>query len=685
LSSKAIARTLAAVIIVVIVVAVVAGAYFMSQNQTTQTQTTAGTTAANFQGSDTIVIETIGQPDQLDPALEPTTRSAVVTQILYETLVFFHGDRADQPVPWLAQSWDISPDGLTYTFHLRSGIKFSDGTPFDANAVYYSMMRNMIIDDPNSLAWAQLQVVRGGANYSKSYNNAGPSAPNGYGDTYTKGELQDFLNAKPIEVTDPMTVVFHLERPYIGFLYVLGSLSGAIISPTAYKAHWTAPTDGRPYLDGITAGDYNDQLNPWAISNAVGTAAYTLKSWDKASQVLVLARNEAYWGGPYNRGIPPVKNVIIKGVDDPNTRILDFKGGAADILGEPSIISSTLPGGLVYQFVDKNTWLTQHKLVSTSPDYQIFPQQGLWSQFNTNNVGFNWKILGADHKPVAFQPLSDVRVRKALVLSFNRTAFVHDFFQDFALPASQIIPPGMFGYDPTIQPTPYDPATAKQLLIDAGTHPTTPANAFSPKNPQTIEFEYILGYLDQENAASILANTVNSIAADTGLYAKVVGYAGTQLHALRRNHQLQVFFLGWYVDYVDPDDFLVPFASGTSGYFPPWMSYNNPNITALVEQQASISDPAQRIKVISQIERMINNDWAYLWLDYGSSFSISRSWIHERANASVATGIDHYNPVLYGIYPAELVKGSSTSQVIAPTFLTQLIVLATPTNPTKWF
>jgi ABC-type transport system substrate-binding protein len=541
----------------------------------------------------------------------------------------------------------------------------------------------MIIDDPDSLAWAMQQVVRGGQNYSKSYNNAGPSAPNGYGTTYTQGELQDFLNAKPVEVIDPMTVAFHLERPYAGFLFVLASIGGSIVSPTAYKAHWTAPTDGRCYVDGITCGDYGDQLNPWAVSNAVGTGTYALKSWDKAGQVVVLVRNENYWGGPYNRGVPPIKNVIIKGVNDPNTRILDFKTGTADILGEPSLISSTLAGGLVYEFVDKNTWLTQHKLVSLSSDYQVFPTNGLWAQFNTNAIGFNQNIRGADHKPVAFQPLSDVRIRKALVLAFNRTAFVHDVLQDFALPASQIVPPDMFGYDPTIQPTPYDVATAKQLLLDAGSHPTVAANAFSPQNPKSIEIEYILGYSDQESAAVLLANAINSLSSTTGLSAEVVGWSNSQFRSLRHNHELQVYGVKWYVDYVDPDDFLVPFASGTSGYYPILMSYNNPNVTALVTQQASISDATQRTKVISEIENMVNNDYPYLWLDYGSSYSVSRSWIHERANASVSTGIEKYNPVMYGIYPAELVKGSGTAQVTAPTFLAQLML---PTNlaiPTK--
>ena len=295
----------------------------------------------------------------------------------------------------------------------------------------------------------------------------------------------------------------------------------------------------------------------------------------------------------------------------------------------------------------------------------------MWPVFNTNFIGFNQKIRGPDRKPQAFQPFSDVRVRKAFTLSFNRTAFIHDVQQDFAIPATQIIPPGMFGYDATIQQTPYDPAQAKQLLLDAGAHPINPANAFGPKNPQTVEITYNLGNTGRETAATIIANTINSMASDTGLYARVTGLAWPQFLANVRARQSQLFFLGWVVDYVDPDDFLVPFAHGTAGTFAIRMGYNNPNVTKLIDQQASITDKTQRLQVITQIEHMTNDDWAFLWLTYGTQFQLARSWIHELANASIASGVENYNSAIYGFYFYELTKGAKMSPANAtqPSFL----------------
>jgi len=660
LSSKAITKVQAAIVIVVIVAAVAAGAYFTIPRGPVRPTTTS----VQVQNPDTFIEETIGQPDTLDPATDYETAGGAIIQNVYETLLFFKGDRADQVVPWLAKSYDLSPDGLTYTFHLRSGITFTDGTPLDADAVYFSLMRAMIMDDPDGPAWTMLQVIRGGASYSKQYNNAGPSAPDGYGDTYTQAEVDDLVNAKPVEVLDPMTVAIHLERPYAGWPFIMAFSVTAVVSPTAIKANWVAPTDGTGYLEGMTAGDYHNELNPWPAENMVGTGPYKLKSWDKATQTVILERNENYWGGPENRGLAPIPNVVIKGIDDANTRILDFKAGQADVAGVP------VTGGLIFQFVDKDTWFSTGTLKVLSPEFQVYPQcppsepvQGkcLWPVFSNFFMGFNQKIRGADRQPQAFQPFSDVRVRKAFTLAFNRTAYINDVLEGFAIPSSQIIPPGMFGYDPNMAPTPYDPDQAKQLLMDAGANPTSPDNAFSPDKPKTIEISYNLGNTARETAATIIANTINGFASDTGLYARVVGLAWPQFLASVRARQSNVFFLGWIVDYVDPDDFLVPFAHATAGTFAIRMGYNNTEVTNLIDEQATIADAAQRQQVINQINQKVADDWAFLWLTYGTASQVSRAWVHERAGASVAGGITSYNQAIYGYYFYEIEKGGQAS------------------------
>jgi peptide/nickel transport system substrate-binding protein len=599
-----------------------------------------------------IVEETVGQPTGLDPATDYETAGAAIIQNVYETLLFYNGASSDQVVPWLAQSYEVSSDGLTYTFHLRTGISFSDGTPFDANAVYFSLMRSMIIDDPNGPAWAMLQVVRGGQSYSKQYN--GKSL---YGSTYTWAELNDFVNAHPVEVIDPTTVAIHLDHEYSAFASVLAFSVAAIVSPTAFKQHWTTPTGGTPYITGATAGDWGNQLNPWPASNMVGTGPYLLQSWDKSTQTLTLIQNGNYWGGPAGRGLAPIPQVVIKGVNDVNTRVTDCQTGATDICSIP------VTGGSIFQFADQNIWSSQHNLVSLSTAYNVYPKTGLWSTLTTTFAGFNQNILDANSQlPASFQPFQDVRIRRAFTLSFDRNAYLNGI-QGFEIAATQIIPAGMFGYDPTIQPTPYDPDTAKQLLLDAGANPLNANNAFSPSNPKTVTITYNTGNTVRQTIATLIANAVNAYAADTGL--TVMTQAGLAWRSAG------MFLSGWTADYDDPDDFLIPLADGNTGYFATTMSYNNPTVTSLIDQQATITDTTQRLQKITQIENLVNGDWAYLWMTYGYTYAISRSWLQERPNAYVAGGIQTRNPVIYGYYFYEI-QISTAQPFVSGTFLVLL-------------
>ncbi|HVO41195.1 MAG TPA: ABC transporter substrate-binding protein, partial [Aggregatilineales bacterium] len=79
-------------------------------------------------------------PSGFDPHINQSSELGIVLRSVYDTLVYRDPD-TKQIVPGLAESWEISPDGLTYTFHLRSGVRFQDGTPFNADAIAYNFDR----------------------------------------------------------------------------------------------------------------------------------------------------------------------------------------------------------------------------------------------------------------------------------------------------------------------------------------------------------------------------------------------------------------------------------------------------------------------------------------------------------------------------------------------------------------
>jgi peptide/nickel transport system substrate-binding protein len=155
---------------------------------------------------------------QLEPTnLDPTTGGAAaairtVTDLnIYNGLTRIDKDGAVQPD--LATTWDISPDGLTYTFHLKTDVKFNDGTPFTADDVKWTLDRDRAAD-------------------SKS------------------AQKQLFANIKQVDVVDPATVKVTLTQPQGDFLYDMGWGDAVIVSQKTAETNVTTPVGTGPYQLG---------------------------------------------------------------------------------------------------------------------------------------------------------------------------------------------------------------------------------------------------------------------------------------------------------------------------------------------------------------------------------------------------------------------------------------------------
>ena len=185
-------------------------------------------------------------------------------------------------VPSLAESWDISDDGLEYTFHLRQGVKFHNGNDFTAEDVAYTFHRML--------------TVEGGVNTEFIDQIKGA-------DELLAGET-DTLEG--VEVVDDYTIKVTLKVPFAGFLASISSPGVSIYDSEATEA----------------AGDQFG-MDP-AVT--VGTGPFEFSSWSFNNQ-LVLTRNEDYWKGA--SGLP---GVVIKIIPDTETQSMMFESGELDIL-----------------------------------------------------------------------------------------------------------------------------------------------------------------------------------------------------------------------------------------------------------------------------------------------------------------------------------------------------------------
>ena len=194
-------------------------------------------------------------------------------EMLYETLVNITADGYEG---CLAESWDISEDGKTYTFHIRDGVKFSDGEVCDANAIKANF--DAIIENKDRHTWLEMMNLL-----------VGVSAP------------------------DDKTFVIELSEPYYPLLTELGvTRPFAMISPKAMK-------------DGST----KDGVNAY-----IGTGPYVLTDF-VTDEYAVFEANENYWGEQ-----PKIKKITVKVIPDNQTRILALEKGEIDMIFGKNMIDA---------------------------------------------------------------------------------------------------------------------------------------------------------------------------------------------------------------------------------------------------------------------------------------------------------------------------------------------------------
>ena len=243
-----------------------------------------GASGGGYAAAPTTLTMALGiDEDTLDPEGQTTATVSNVVDYMYDPLVWYNDERSGvapgQPqytkiTPQLATSWTVGPDGRTFTFKLRQGVKFQDGTAFDAQAVKFNIQRWL---DP---------AVRNNSRYFWSD-----------------------LDVNNIETPDPYTIVLHFTKPAPTLLEQLATTAVEIVSPTAVK----------------TLGNEKIALAP---VNA-GSGPYIFKEWVHGDH-LTVTRNPDYWGRK-----PYFDQVTFRVVPDAGARETMLRAGDVQFAFEP--------------------------------------------------------------------------------------------------------------------------------------------------------------------------------------------------------------------------------------------------------------------------------------------------------------------------------------------------------------
>ena len=457
--------------------------------------------AGVFAQANTLVYGTTDKVTDMDPASAYDFHTWEIFQNINKGLLTYTPGTTEV-IPGLAESYSSNAKGDEFTFKLRKGLKFTDGTAFDASVVKWSVDRVAALKgDPSWL-------------------------------------VTDFV--KEVVVVDQYTVKFVLNGPIAYFpTIVAGTPVYFPLSPKVYPVDRIVKEPAE--LEG---GDL------------VGLGPYKVTSFKRDEEV-ILEANPGYYGKA-----PAIKKVIIKYFADATTLRLAIEKGDIDVAFKtlnPSDITDLAKAGK----------LSYSKLPGPFIRYLAF---------NTDVSDFK-----------------DKRLRQAVAALVNRPDFNQKVFLGQNAPLYSMVPQGMI-YAGTDFKTVYgdgNVAAAEKLLKAAG---------YSAAKP----FEFDLWYSPSHygDTEANLAEVVKVQLEKTSLIKVTLKNAEWATYKTQwKNKQMGVFFLGWYPDYIDPDNYTAAFA-GTSGSIGMGIFFSSKEWDALFEKEQTSIDAKVRADVFAKVQKM---------------------------------------------------------------------------------
>ncbi|MEM3851909.1 MAG: ABC transporter substrate-binding protein [Methanomassiliicoccales archaeon] len=531
----------------------------------------------------TLTIEAQSQPDSLDPGVTSATAGWGVVQQIYQTLVTYNNSSVTNVVGQLAYKWTHGPNFMNWTFYLRQNVTFSNGDPFNAYVMWYSLYRSMLMNQSESFILEQNLNASNGPS-SNFLNTTNFSSP-------TSSELAVMENTS-LSVYVVSKYVLHITvgggylgpYPYAYFLQTLTAPIAAAVDPIYIDQH---------------GGIIPNQPNSWMFDHAMGTGPYVLQSWVQGDYVK-LSINPNYWADKlppsaiYNAIAPAKDNVLLQFVSQPSTAVEALKSGQAQAIGfsfSPDIVNE-LKG-------------MSNVVVSQTPIIYGSTQGAWYIYFNLTAPYFN---------------LTDVRA--AVVHAIDYQLIIQDAFGGYASQWVGPVPAGFPDYNPSnLTPYYYNVTLAKQEMAAAG---------YPHGLPGTFNFLYINSE-DFVSAAQIIQSDLKAI----GINITLVGVTSDRWYSITdypggnaSGYPIGIDF--YTADYVSPDDYTQEIAAlgGSPSQVTTFGNDNNltnANLSAmnnLVFEAAAQTNATLRSQEYAQMTEIAYNNYYFDWLVIPYVFSI---------------------------------------------------------------
>lgn len=513
------------------------------------------------------------EPGSLDPGLAQSSPESWVINHLYTGLLAY--DKDGKLVEGMSTMPEVSPDGLTYTFHIKDGMKWSNGEPVTANDFQYEWLR--VLNPETAAVYAyQLYYLKGGEAYNSvekpgvyyvKDDNGNDTKEVDHEVKYTDADLQgiDTNGKTPEQINDLVYQKWLKEkRDQVGVKALDDkTLQVVLENPTPYFADLTAFYSYYPVNQKVAEQDPD-----WAKQTGdkyVCNGPFTLKDWQHNSQIQ-LVKND-HW---YDAKDVKLNGITIDILEDANTGWQNFDSGKYGV------------------FVDPPKEIVAQKLEEKAPTLKIGKLIGTY-YYNFNN------IQTKDNK----NPFANKDIRKALSLAIDRDALVNNITKGGEIAATGMVPGGLKDdqdkdfRDANGKLLEYNPEKAKELL----------AKGLQEEGLTKADLngKVILYNTDQNHkkiAQAIQEMWKNTLGIDLQLENVDFNVKMAREHA----HDFDISRGGWVGDYSDPMTILDLFVTG--GPMDD-CGFSNKQYDELIKKAKTTGDQKVRMDSMKEAEKIL--------------------------------------------------------------------------------
>jgi oligopeptide transport system substrate-binding protein len=525
-----------------------------------------------------------------DPVDCGDVESADQVSRVYEGLLeYAYLDRPYRAIPRLAEALpEVSADGLTYTFHIKHGVRFQDdpcfpggkGRELTAEDFVYSFKRVLDPKLESQGDWIFVNHVLGAEEWVKAGD---PRAP-----------LPGF------QAPDRYTLQIQLRKPYPQLLWVLTMPYAFVVPHEAVE-------------------NYGNEFR----NHPVGTGPFLLKSWRR------------------NYRIEYERNPTFNGQSYPDTgEPADRDAGLLQDAGKPLPLLDRIVEYDIREFYTTWQMFLGGQIFSSgiNKDYfekVITPQLGLSEalqkkgvrlykvpELATYYIGFNMFDPLVGQSTNSMENTRHRKLRQAFATAIDVGKFIEVITNGRYLAGNTPIPPGVLGHTERPYPYKFDLTRAKQLLADAG----YPDGRDAQGHPLRLTMIMAgAGSTDARQEADFFVEQLRPLGIDFTVQQL------TFAEYLRREHdgETQIFWAGWVIDYPDAQNFLQLFygpnkAPGVNG-----TNYQNPDFDRMYEKILSMSESPARTALYEQMSDMVNDDCVWALIGYPLAYGLFQPWFQD--------------------------------------------------------